>query len=229
MPALAEPLRVAVPDQLAETGLIDHVAPRYSLKYGVRIEQVNGNAPADLVLGETGQAVFEGQTQVWHIRSVEDHPDGPAFVDWLLSETGRKTVTSYAPGGDPLFTGPPTISAGPADRGFEGDALLGLDISRVHCARCHAVEEAGRLNAIGSSPSFMVLRTLDDWPQRFETFYVLNPHPAFTQIADVTPPFPIDRPSPIAPVDMTLEDLDAILAYVADLPAADLGAPLQHQ
>ena len=32
---------------------------------------------------------------------------------------------------------------------------------------------------------------------RFDAFYTLAPHPAFTQIDGVTDPFPIDRPSPI--------------------------------
>ena len=63
----------------------------------------------------------------------------------------------------------------------------------------------------------------------FQAFYVLAPHPAFTQIKDVTEPFPIDLPSPIAPMEITLDDLEAILAYVAEMPPADLGAPIQHK
>ena len=58
---------------------------------------------------------------------------------------------------------------------------------------------------------------------------MLNPHPAFTQVADVTPPFHEERPPPIIPVEMTLDDLQAILAYVAALEPADLGAPIRHQ
>ena len=100
---------------------------------------------------------------------------------------------------------------------------------KQHCKRCHAVTSEGRINSIGSTPSFFVLRTLPDWSERFEQFYVLNPHPAFTQIAEVTPPFAQDRPPPIVPVEMTLGDLEAIVAYVAELAPADLGAPIQHQ
>jgi hypothetical protein len=74
-----------------------------------------------------------------------------------------------------------------------------------------------------------VLRALPDWEQRFAAFYVLNPHPAFTQIADVTDPFPIDRPSPIAPIELDLDELEALMAYVTAMPAADLGDPLEHQ
>ena len=138
-------------------------------------------------------------------------------------------MTGFAPGGAALFAPPPAGDVQVAVVAPDGDAALGLDVSRATCARCHAVETGGRMNAIGSSPSFAVLRGMEDWLARFETFYVLNPHPAFTQVADVTPPFPADRPSPIAPVELTLAELEAIVAYVAGLPAADLGAPLIHQ
>ena len=70
---------------------------------------------------------------------------------------------------------------------------------------------------------------MSNWQERFETFYVLNPHPAFTQIDEVPPPFDPARPSPIHPVEMTLEDLDEILGYVATMTPADLGAPIRHQ
>ena len=91
---------------------------------------------------------------------------------------------------------------------YEGDAALGAVRAEEMCGRCHVVDAAKRMNSIGSTPSFFALRSLTDWEDRFQTFYVLNPHPAFTQIKDVTPPFPVDRPSPIVPVVMTLDDMD---------------------
>ena len=93
--------------------------------------------------------------------------------------------------------------------------------SEEHCPCCHAVSDATRMNAMASTPSFAVLRAMADWDRRFQTFYILNPHPAFTQIQDVTEPFPIDRPSPIAPMEITIDDLQAILAYVAGVPPAE--------
>jgi hypothetical protein len=107
--------------------------------------------------------------------------------------------------------------------------VLGRKLSGELCGRCHVVYADDRMNDIGSTPSFFVLRAMRNWDVRFQTFYALNPHPAFTQVTDVTPPFPIDRPSPIVPVEMTLDDLEAILAYVSGIAPADLGAPLQHQ
>jgi hypothetical protein len=80
---------------------------------------------------------------------------------------------------------------------------------------------------MGASPSFRLLRTFPDWQNRFEAFFTLKPHPAFTQVEDVTEPFPIHLPSPIAPIEVTLDEIDAILAYVATVEPADLGAPIQ--
>lgn len=85
------------------------------------------------------------------------------------------------------------------------------------------------MNDIGSTPSFFVLKVFDDWEDRFLAFYALRPHGSFTQISDVTDPFPKNLPPAIMPVEMTLAELDDIVAYVATLKAADLGAPLIHQ
>jgi hypothetical protein len=73
------------------------------------------------------------------------------------------------------------------------------------------------------------MRSFTDWRARFEAFFALNPHPSFTQVDGVTEPFDISRPSPIAPVEITLDELDAILAFVSRIPPADLGAPIQYQ
>ena len=62
-----------------------------------------------------------------------------------------------------------------------------------------------------------------------EAFSDMKTHGAFTQVEDVTPPFDPLSPSPIVPVEMTLDDLDAILAYVWTIKPADLGAPIQSQ
>jgi len=85
------------------------------------------------------------------------------------------------------------------------------------------------MNAIGSTPSFALMRNFGDWEGRFQTFFLLKPHPAFTQVADVTDPFPDNLPSPIAPIEVTLDEIDAIVAYVATIAPADLGAPVQSR
>jgi hypothetical protein len=58
---------------------------------------------------------------------------------------------------------------------------------------------------------------------------MLNPHPAFTQVLDVTEPFSTNFPSPIVPIEVTLEDIEDIVAYVAGIVPASLGPPMQSQ
>ena len=64
---------------------------------------------------------------------------------------------------------------------------------------------------------------------RMSGFYLLNPHPAFTVVQDMTDPFDPNRPPPIVPIKVTLDQIDALLAYMQGLQPADLGAPIKHQ
>lgn len=223
-------VRVYAPEALTDTGLLKHILPRFALKTQVKFELVGNPAEADLVLGGEGQALFHGVGQTWRmVRRRDGHLGTDRLADWLLSDVGQRTVTGFAPEGVALF-GPPQEEARPvAALQRDGDAVLGLEVSRGKCIRCHRVDEEHRMSGIGSTPSFAVLRSLPDWEERFAAFYALNPHPSFTVIEGVTPPFPIDRPPPIFPLSMTLDEVEAVLAYVAAMQAADLGAPLVHQ
>lgn len=223
-------VRLHAPADLAETGLFAHILPRFKLKTQVRVDLVDDPAAAHLTLGDEGRALFDGLGRTWALDVVaEGHTGTERFVDWLRSEVGMRTITGYEPEGVTLFTEPAPREAVAAAVEMSGDAVLGHRVSRAKCTRCHAVDDESRTMGIGSTPSFSVLRSLGDWEQRFAAFYALNPHPAFTIIEDVTPPFPHDRPSPIVPIAMTLDEVEAVLAYVAAMPPADLGAPLQHQ
>ena len=87
---------LAAPASLVESGLLDYLLPRFSLKTGVRIEVVPGKAAAEATLGtQEGRAVFTGSGETWRLRIRDDHPGAVRFVDWLTSEIGRRTVTSY--------------------------------------------------------------------------------------------------------------------------------------
>lgn len=223
-------VRLYVPQGLAETGLLKHILPRFSLKTQIKVELVSDPAQADIALGADGRPLFQGGQTVWHVkRQREGHAGTDRFAKWLRSEVGMRTITGFAPQGTALFTPPPETVAEAEDMTLEGNSVLGHTTSKTKCARCHVVDEATRLTSIGSTPSFFVLRSLSDWQERFATFYDLNPHPSFTQVADLTDPFPLDRPPPIVPVEMTLDEISAILAYVSGLQAADLGKPLVHQ
>ena len=215
---------------LVDSGLLKHILPRFSLKTQVRVEILPADDGADIVLGDEGRSLFAGVGQTWKmdVRNA-GHPGTDKLAAWLTSDVGQRTVASFAPEGTALFGPPGKEEKVVVALEMDGDAEAGHKVSRAKCTRCHAVDDATRGWGIGSTPSFAVLRALADWEERFSVFYILNPHPAFTQIEDVTDPFPIDRPSPIAPVDLTLDELEALMAYVAAMPAADLGKPLDHQ
>ena len=94
------------------------------------------------------------------------------------------------------------------------------------CGRCHVVSERTRLGGIGSTPSFMALRSFPDWEERFRSFYALVPHPSFTQVEGITDPFPPERPPHIHPVELTEEELENLVEYARNLEPADLGGPI---
>ncbi len=223
-------VKLYAPAALVETGLLKYALPRFSLKTQVRVEIVEDMGSADVGIGPTGKPLFEGIGQRWHLDVQRtDHKGTKRFVDWLNSDVGKRTVLGFAPNGTALFSVPSEAPVETVAVGFDGDAGAGHDVARRTCRRCHAVDVASRGSGIGSTPSFAILRSLQDWEERFSAFFVLPPHPSFTQIEDITEPFPINRPSPIVPIELTLDDLEALLAYVSELEQADLGAPLVHQ
>ncbi|WP_253196185.1 hypothetical protein [Roseovarius sp. PS-C2] len=228
----AQDVTLAAPQALQDSGLFKYVLPRFSLKTGVRIELVADPAEADVSLSPdgAGRAVFTGPQATWRMTVLARSSEGAArFADWLTSEVGQRTIAGFEVDGVAPFGPPKPAEAEVAEISFDGDVARGKTLSDKLCGRCHVVRRDKKMCDIGSTPSFFVLRALKDWDSRFQSFYVLNPHPAFTQVADVTPPFHEERPPPIIPVEMTLDDLQAILAYVAALEPADLGAPIRHQ
>ena len=221
------PLRVHAPPALEDAGLVQHILPRFALKYGLRATLAE-EAEAEVHFGDVGTPVFVGLGQVWHL-SHQGTETAQKFEAWLRSDIGRRTVDGFAPEGDAPFTSQIAVKAPPRVATFDGDPVAGERLSLELCGRCHVINDSNRMKGMGATPSFGVLRTFADWENRFSTFYVLNPHPSFTQIDDVTPAFDPAHPPPIVPVRMALEDLDAILAYVATIAPADLGAPIQSQ
>lgn len=227
-PATAQDtLGLAAPDTVRNSGLLKHILPRFSLKTSIR---VTDDPDGEMVLAATapGVPVFRGYGTTFFLRT-DDSPRQVRFRDWMLSEVGKNTIDSFQPDGQQVFTARfETVEAEVAPV-LDGDADRGASLSLTLCGRCHVVGPQNRMNGLGSTPSFAVLRSMADWVDRFQDFYVRNPHAAFTQVAEVTPPFDPQRPSPIVPVELTLQDLDAIMAFVSVIRAADLGAPLQTQ
>ena len=222
-----EALGLAAPDEVTDSGLLQHILPRFSLKTGIRVV-ADESGVMSLAPSAPGDPVFARDGVIYHLR-IDDSARQQRFRDWLQSDIGKRTVEGFAPTEGAPFTASFEIAVVTEDVEIDGNALLGEDLSMTHCGRCHVIGPQNRMNGLGSTPSFAVLRAMPDWSERFQAFFALNPHPAFTQIEGVTEPFPPERPSPIHPVEMSLDDLEAILAFVAALRAADLGAPLQLQ
>ena len=220
--------RLSAPTILSDSGFLKHLLPRFSLKTGVRITVVSEGDEAEAAFGTEGTPVFRGEGQLWHLM-YEKGPNTKRFADWLLSTVGSRTIEAFQPGGTSLFSADIGDEEVTVKAVFEGDPAKGETLALTLCGRCHVVNEKNRMSGIGSTPSFRLLRTFADWDYRFQSFFVLNPHPSFTQIPEVTEPFSEERPPPIEPLRLTLDDLEAILAFVAVLEPANLGASIQSQ
>jgi hypothetical protein len=221
-------LRLAVPEALEASGFLQYLVPRFSLKTSVRIARVPEDSAAQMALGGQGTPVFEGLGRSWALTH-EGDPRAQRFLDWLTSDIGRRTIESFAATDGATFSVPRAEAVAEAVTVFSGDAAWGETVSMDKCGRCHVVNDSNRMKGMGATPSFALMRTFGDWEARFATFHLLKPHPSFTQLEGVTDAFDPASPPPIVPVVMTLDELDAILAYVAGIEPADLGAPLQFQ
>lgn len=222
--------RLSAPETLVASGFLQHLLPRFSLKTGVRIEIVSEATEADARFSGSsdGIPVFSGQDSEWVLVISRENEHVIRFRDWITGEVGRKTIDAFRADGKAVFT---ASVATPKDEGpqlISGDVVSGEKLAVLHCGRCHMVNETTRLTTIGSTPSFAIMRNFSDWRTRFEAFFSLNPHPSFTQVEGVTEPFDVSRPPSIVPLELTLDELDAILAFVSRIQPADLGAPIQY-
>lgn len=220
--------RLSAPGILVESGFLKHLLPRFSLKTGVRVTVVAQGDDAEAAFGTEGIPVFKGQERLWQL-SYENGPHTDRFANWLLSDVGKRTIQAFQPDGTPMFSTDFSVERVAAKATFVGDAEKGEALALALCGRCHVVNEKNRMNGIGSTPSFGLLRTFSDWDNRFQSFFALNPHPSFTQIPDVTQPFSEESPPPISPLTLTLKDLEAIVAFVSAMEPANLGSPIQSQ
>lgn len=100
-----------------------------------------------------------------------------------------------------------------------GNAEKGRELAVTHCSRCHVVGDFNPYGGIGSTPSFQLLAKRDDWFERFQTFYQRRPHPVFVRVPNV--PKPTEIPSHVAEFDVTIENVDDLLAFVETLRAGD--------
>ncbi len=215
--------RLAVPDELVESGLMAHVLPRFSLKTSRRAEITQEEA--DAVLGPEGVPVFARGDVAYALALVTEDADARTFLDWLQSAAGQSAVTGFVPSNGAAFT-PIAAAAIVEPIAFEGDVAKGLAVAEAHCTRCHTVAPGDRSN-IASTPSFMALRALPDWDQRFAAFFALNPHPAFLRVEGLSPPFDPSRPPSMIPIVISEAEMQDVQAYAASLAPAELGKEVE--
>ena len=232
LPARTEEPRdftLSAPPEIVASGLLDYILPRFALKTGRRARLVEGAADARFGSAGPDAAPVMARGQALYALDLAGNNDAARrFADWIGSEVGRSTLASFVPDDGPPFSAPPAaLPEAPAS--IEGDAALGREVAEQHCARCHRVAPGLTAMTLGSTPSFAALKTLSDWTDRFAAFYALNPHPAFLRVEGVSPPFDPARPPPIVPVEITADEAEALGAYVAGIPAADLGADIQSR
>jgi mono/diheme cytochrome c family protein len=242
-------IKLVTTTEAEESGLLDYILPRFRLKTGIAVEVVTGedgdlialSDGADLLLADLPDA--EGKPVMYAADAAEsggdayvvallpdaDPENASRLADWLVSDVGQNTLAAYQVEGAQLFLPFAEVSPPVVEVVLDGDAAAGEKLAHFACGRCHVVSDKNRMGGIGSTPSFPAMRNFADWKEKFLGFYVLNPHPSFTQVADVTEPFPADRMPHIAPVELTLDEIDAIAAFVATITPKDLGGEVQSQ
>jgi len=115
-----------------------------------------------------------------------------------------------------LLSGVVLTLAGALPARAAGDSEAGRKIAQTHCSRCHVIGSYNKMGGIMSTPSFQLLvNALKDYRERFETFYARRPHPVFIRVKGFKPLN--DLPPNAAPVDIELDDVDNLLAFVETL------------
>lgn len=230
--AQAKSFRLSADAELVENGALKHLLPRFSLKTGVKVEIVEDAGDARLSSDVSGRAMFQSAAgRIFRLSVAEGEAKDFAdrFQDWLTSDIGQRAVLKIKVDGANPYGPVEAKAVVEVEIEVEGDTVLGEEIALRRCGRCHVISKKNRFGGIGSTPSFGAMKTLPEWETRFQTFWTLNPHPAFTQIDGVTEPFDPQRPSPIAPLELTQDELEALLAYVMTIKPKDLGGALVLQ
>nr|WP_306266079.1 cytochrome c [Pararhizobium sp. IMCC3301] len=228
-------LRLIVPQRLIDTGLIRHLLPRFRFKSRIRVEAVpeGGEGEASLLPdAEGGVAVMSSaEGEPYYLAMLSGDPEHRKKISslqaWLQSVPGRSAIESFKPDGTQMFTPGAKKIVKAQKVKIEGDADLGSKLALLHCGRCHVIDSRNPFGGIGSTPSFGAMRGMPKWATSFPAFWSINPHPAFTQIEGITEPFDPARPPPIAPLILTLEEVEAISSFVSRMKPKDLGGGVE--
>lgn len=228
-------LTVVVPQNLIESGFMKHVLPRFRFKTRIRAAALpeGSDGDASLLSAENGGTAVMSAVDgaIFRFQTTTDDADKAAkstkLLQWLQSGPGRAAIEGFQPNGEQLFAPGAAKIVQEVKIEVEGDANLGSKLALLHCGRCHVIDSRNPFGGIGSTPSFGAMKNLSGWLESFSAFWTINPHPSFTQVEGITEPFNPSRPPPIAPLLLTLEEVEAITAFVVSMPTKDLGGAVE--
>ena len=227
--AMAQDLRLAAPSEMVESGFLAHILPRFKLKHRIAVTPVAPEDEADMVLaqGQGVQVFADGNGGAYGLNLIAVTPQTEKFADWMQSAPGKSAIESFPRGGPSLYSTTIAAEAEIEAPEITGDAATGSQLALVHCGRCHVVDKRNRMGGIGSTPSFAAMRARPHWFDLFNAYWTQNPHPSFTEVIGVTEPFSATNVTHVAPVRITLDEIDAIVAFVEGITPLNLGAPVQ--
>ena len=221
LPAIGQELKLRMSDEMVSSGFDKQLLPRFKFKHRITVSAVT-SGDTDMIFGPEGDRIFQtvdGES----VHLLINNSDGKRaelagkFRDWLRSDPGKAAIEGFRPNGEQIYSTAFEIVVVEEEEVFEGDEIDGSRLALVHCGRCHVVDERNRMGGIGSTPSFAAMRGREDWSSLFRAFFVHNPHPSFTQVDGVTEPFDPNKPLHIAPVEITLEEIEAITEPVVSI------------
>ncbi len=220
-------LTLRMSDEMLAQGFDKQILPRFKFKHRITVTAVT-DTDADMVFGPEGNRVFqiiEGEPV--RLEILTENPEAKTFLDWLKSGPGKAAIEGFKPEGTQVYTTEQTAVVVEKVETFDGDKEDGSRLAIVHCGRCHVVDKRNRMGGIGSTPSFAALRGRENWSDLFRAFWAHNPHPSFTQVEGVTEPFDPNKELHVAPVEITMDEIEAITAFVATITPKELGRPVQ--
>ena len=220
------------PEELLMIEFEKYILPRFKFKTQIKLSVSTGNKLYDAKLGilSTGVEVFSDLNGfVYRLETKTTDPEKLSklekFAKWLTSDSGIRTIEDFSIQGVQVFTAVEYSEEQEESEIFDGDIASGLGLSQTHCKRCHVVDD-NAFAGIDSTPSFHAMRSFDNWQERFTAFWTVSPHLNVISISEVYQAGSKTVPITIAPIELSLDEVDDILAYVASIVPKDLGKPI---
>ena len=221
-----------LPAELVNLGFDKFLFSRFKFRSQISIRSSTLEDIIDAELGviDSGIEVFSDLNGVaYRLRVVTDDAvlkeKLNKFETWLLRGPGADVIEDFSFDGVPLFVKMPEVVQEIEEIQLSGNVRKGKELARVHCKRCHVVDD-NAYSGIGSTPSFHAMKSRASWFERFSAFWTVNPHVSIISVEDLFEAGSDNSPVPIVPVNLRLEDIDDILAYVNSIEAKDLGSPI---